>query len=220
MLQSYIPLFPLKIVVFPSEKVNLHIFERKYKQMVHDCLRGDRLFGILSAVDNEKMYGTSVYLRAINKVYPDGRMDIQVMGQRAFIVEEFDEVKTSREYSAGLVRYLDNDMEVDEDKVLELKEKVREFFQSLEMVGRVEFNQQPKAFGIGHYLGLSLEQKYELLKIEEEKGRQHYLIEHLKATIPIAKQFNEAKRRIRMNGHYKYFDLGDPIDPDFPMGEN
>ncbi|MEO1254003.1 MAG: peptidase, partial [Bacteroidota bacterium] len=33
-----IALFPLSIVAFPGEAVNLHIFEPRYKALVNDCL--------------------------------------------------------------------------------------------------------------------------------------------------------------------------------------
>ncbi len=188
--------------------------------MIHDCMRGDRVFGIVSSLNGEIKYGTTVLLKSINKVYNDGRMDIQVVGQRVFEVEEFEQVKHSREYPAGLIHYLPNDMVVKEDQVMELKEQITEFFQALEMVGRVGFNQQPQAFGIGHYLGLSIDQKYALLQLQQETERQEFLIHHLRETIPVARQFNESKRRIKMNGHYKYFDLGDDFRPNEGQHEN
>ncbi len=34
---NFIPIFPLSIVVFPGEKVHLHIFEPRYKQLINEC---------------------------------------------------------------------------------------------------------------------------------------------------------------------------------------
>ncbi|MFM2339217.1 MAG: hypothetical protein RL115_2410, partial [Bacteroidota bacterium] len=34
---NYIPIFPLGIVVYPSENLNLHIFEQRYKQLITEC---------------------------------------------------------------------------------------------------------------------------------------------------------------------------------------
>ncbi len=34
---NFIPIFPLGIVVYPGENVNLHIFEPRYKQLVKEC---------------------------------------------------------------------------------------------------------------------------------------------------------------------------------------
>ena len=41
------PLFPLGIVLLPSEVVPLHIFEERYKLMIGECLEGDAEFGIV-----------------------------------------------------------------------------------------------------------------------------------------------------------------------------
>ncbi len=37
--KNKIALFPLQIVLFPDEQIPLHIFEDRYKLMVHDCLK-------------------------------------------------------------------------------------------------------------------------------------------------------------------------------------
>ena len=42
-----LPIFPLQIVVFPGEEVPLHIFEPRYRQMLADALRGDRIIGMV-----------------------------------------------------------------------------------------------------------------------------------------------------------------------------
>jgi ATP-dependent Lon protease len=47
-----LPLFPLNLVVFPHEKLNLHIFEPRYRQLVRDCLEQNLTFGIPPFLDN------------------------------------------------------------------------------------------------------------------------------------------------------------------------
>ena len=32
-----LPLFPLQLVVFPAENLNLHIFEPRYQELIKDC---------------------------------------------------------------------------------------------------------------------------------------------------------------------------------------
>ena len=46
------PLFPLNIVLFPGMSLPLHIFEPRYKDMIHYCLQNESDFGIL--LFNEK----------------------------------------------------------------------------------------------------------------------------------------------------------------------
>ncbi len=48
MLPSLIPIFPLpNVVLFPSVFLPLHIFEPRYRQMLADALRGDRIIGMV-----------------------------------------------------------------------------------------------------------------------------------------------------------------------------
>ncbi|MEK6660932.1 MAG: LON peptidase substrate-binding domain-containing protein [candidate division NC10 bacterium] len=43
-----IPIFPLpNVVLFPNMALPLHIFEERYRRMIHDCLKSDRYLGIL-----------------------------------------------------------------------------------------------------------------------------------------------------------------------------
>jgi len=41
-----IPIFPLDLVLFPNQDLPLRIFEPRYKQMVDDCMVGEKEFGI------------------------------------------------------------------------------------------------------------------------------------------------------------------------------
>jgi Lon protease-like protein len=44
---SDLPIFPLpNVVLFPNMVLPLHIFEERYKRMIHDCLQADRYLGI------------------------------------------------------------------------------------------------------------------------------------------------------------------------------
>ena len=48
MLPPLIPIFPLSnVVLFPSVFLPLHIFEPRYRQMLADALRGDRIIGMV-----------------------------------------------------------------------------------------------------------------------------------------------------------------------------
>ena len=85
-----IPLFPLEIVVFPEEKLNLHIFEPRYRQLIKECEAEGLEFGIpYYQKDTVLTYGTTVTLEEIAKTYPDGRMDIRTRGKNPFIIRRF-----------------------------------------------------------------------------------------------------------------------------------
>ena len=67
---NFIPIFPLDIVVYPGEDLNLHIFEPRYRQLIADSLENKKPFGIPVVINNEvKEYGTLVQLTEIVKTY-------------------------------------------------------------------------------------------------------------------------------------------------------
>ena len=47
-LPEKIPVFPLSnFIIFPNTTVPLNIFEPRYIQMVDDCMKGNRLIGMI-----------------------------------------------------------------------------------------------------------------------------------------------------------------------------
>lgn len=42
-----LPMFPLGSVLLPHQPLGLHVFEPRYRALVHDCLAGDRTFGVV-----------------------------------------------------------------------------------------------------------------------------------------------------------------------------
>ena len=55
MLPAIIPIFPLpNVVLFPSVFLPLHIFEPRYRQMLTDALRGDRIIGMVLTKEHQK----------------------------------------------------------------------------------------------------------------------------------------------------------------------
>src|SRR2546428_246128 len=46
-----IGLFPLGIVLLPTERVPLHIFEPRYKELIGECLDEEREFGLMLTDD-------------------------------------------------------------------------------------------------------------------------------------------------------------------------
>ena len=86
---NFIPIFPLGIVVYPGEKLNLHIFEPRYKQLIDECHKQKKPFGIPTVIDNKLQdYGSLVNITEITKVYDNDEMDIKTMGDKVFRILE------------------------------------------------------------------------------------------------------------------------------------
>lgn len=93
-----IPLFPLpNAVLFPRMLLPLHVFEERYRKMVHDALGGAKLIGmVLLRGDWANDYygrpdifptGTVGEISQCERL-DDGRYNILLLGLREFVVEE------------------------------------------------------------------------------------------------------------------------------------
>lgn len=106
-----VPLFPLNNVLFPDMLMPLHIFEPRYRLLVHRSIENDAPFGIVLIQEGEEVGPAAVPHRVgtLAKIVahaplPDGRSLITVQGDRRF---EIDAVIADKEpYLLGRVRYV------------------------------------------------------------------------------------------------------------------
>ena len=112
-----LPLFPLGAVLYPGMLLPLHIFEERYRQLVHELLDGPkpRRFGVIAirkgretgveGVSSLYEVGCTATLRETEE-HDDGRFDLVTVGTQRFRLEALDE---SRPYLQGDVEFLDED---------------------------------------------------------------------------------------------------------------
>ncbi len=208
-MKNYLPLFPLNLVAFPGEHVNLHIFEDRYKQLISECLENSQPFGIPAYVKNEVGYGTEMFVNQMVKKYKDGTMDVVTHATRVFKVANFFNPIADKLYAGGNVSFLDNVYDDTSNTKGRMIELLKELYETINVVKSVEIAENIATFDIGHKIGLSLLQEYQLLQLERESARQVFIINHLQHAIPILKEVERTKERIRMNGHFKHLD---PLD--------
>lgn len=91
-----IPVFPLDTVLFPGMPLQLHIFEKRYRVMVEELLKGKPVFGITLIkkgaeafdVDTEP-YTVGTYARIVDvEKHNDGKYDLTVVGENRFVIHE------------------------------------------------------------------------------------------------------------------------------------
>ncbi len=201
----YLPLFPLKLIAFPGEELNLHIFEPRYRQLIADAESAGLNFGICSYLDQITGYGTEVHLEQVFKRYEDGRLDIKTRGVRIFKILNFENPMKGKLYSGGEIEYLNDDLSVTEIQQLEYVFYLKELLYLLNYPAEFEpFS--VKSYSFAHKVGLKLEEELELLQFESESLRIEYLIKHYKRMIPMIKAVESAKEKIKLNGHFKHLD--------------
>lgn len=200
------PLFPLQIVVYPLEQLNLHIFEHRYRELIKDCQELDLLFGIPTYRKGHSLdYGSLIRLVKIEKQYPDGRLDIRTEGVQVIRVKKYLDKLPQKLYPGGELSLIDLDLELDHSKCDDIKEMLSELYSFMSI------KDIPKALGketfyttqIAHKVGFNTDQEYYFLQLETEIERQDYMLDHLDKLVPMARSMEEMRKKIQLNGHFK-----------------
>lgn len=203
---NFIPIFPLGIVVYPGEELNLHIFEPKYKQLIQECFELKKPFGI-PAVINDRLseMGTLVHIREISKVYDDGKMDIKTDGTAVFKILEVIKELPEKLYSGAIVTYPKNVVTGGKQELMKLiLHGIREVYSRLNISRDFKKpDEELKSYDVAHHAGMSIEDEYLLLELMHELQRQEFLKRHLAKVLPVMAQMDLLKGKIKLNGHFK-----------------
>ncbi len=196
-------MFPLNVALLPGEQLPLHIFEPRYRRMVHECLEANRPFGMLLALpDGIVRVGCTAEIELVTKRYDDGRMDILTTGRRPFRVVEFFKDDPLLE---GNVDYLeDQDAEIDataQKKLIDLYETCYTLVYSgmppqpdLTLSGSLSYS-------IASTLPLNLRWKQSILELRTEQERQERLTRYLREWALHLQKVGISRARSAGNGH-------------------
>src|SRR5882757_1629730 len=203
---NFIPVFPLGIVIYPGEMVNLHIFEPRYKQLINECYTEGKPFGIPTVINNKlNEMGTLVRITEMVNTYDNGEMDIKTQGMLIFRVLEMIRAIPDKLFSGAIVNYPEN---IEGPGKRELMQRVVKAIRELHRMLNIEKDfhkpdDELTSYDIAHHAGLSLEEEYELLGLFREEQRQEYLKRHLGKVLPVIAEMEILKERVKLNGHFK-----------------
>ena len=199
------PLFPLGIVLLPSEVVPLHIFEEHYKLMIGECLESDGEFGIVWLSDDKlSEVGCTARVTQVLAELEDGRMNILVAGGRPFrLLRRIDDMP----YPAGDVEILDE--EGDDAAELELAAEARERYADL--VEQVT-DERPSAddledldaYGMAATIDFDAGSKQELLELRSEQERLLRVRDLFAATVKRIAESEQAGELAKSNGRIRF----------------
>ena len=202
---NFIPIFPLSIVVYPGENLNLHIFEPRYKQLIQECHAEKKSFGIPPIFENRLQdFGTLMELTEITKIHDNGEMDIKTKGTKVFRILEVIKSVPDKLYCGAIVNYPKNIENSKPELISKVAKSIRELHKILKISKEFgEYDQELKSYEIAHLAGLSQEEEYELLCLMEERQRLEYLNRHLTKVIPLMGEMEQLKVKVKLNGHFK-----------------
>jgi Lon protease-like protein len=199
-LRTEFPLFPLGIVALPGELVPLHIFEERYKQMMNECLRSEREFGIVWLSDEGlREVGCACQIDRVLERMEDGRMNLLARGTQPIRVLER---QGHLPYPAGVVEVLSDEDEVPDP---ELGQRAREVYGDLV---RVATDRDPEvgdladldAYAMAATVDFGVEAKQQLLDLRSENARLRLLTRLLRAAIKRMELVELAHERAKSNG--------------------
>ncbi len=198
--RSELPIFELPLALVPAERVPLHIFERRYRLMIADCIERDRPFGIvLRDEDGARAVGCTALVADVVERHDDGRMDIVVRGESPFrVLERFD----APDWPAATVEMIEVDVST-AGLDAELDEARRAFAKLLEAVGadpgRADASEA--AYAIAAQVEMPATDKQLLLEESDERRRLQALAGSLRRLHTGLERARHDAERARSNGH-------------------
>ena len=198
------PLFPLGLVLLPSEVVPLHIFEERYKLMIGQCLEEETEFGIVWLADGGlREVGCTARVTQVLERMDDGRMNILVQGARPFrLLRRIEDMP----YPAGDVEFLDDDPDDPDEGALggareryaDLVEHVTDERPAAHQLAELD------AYGMAATIELAPEPKQSLLEERSEDARLRTVGDLFAVALQRLVKAEEAQETARSNGKVRF----------------
>ena len=193
-------LFPLGVVLLPTERLPLHIFEERYKELIGECLETDGEFGLVYADDDGlRDLGTRARVVEVLTRFEDGRLNILVEGGDRFRLTELTD---GRSFNTGLVTPIDDGDDPAErpavDEALRLFGALREVTDSDVDVPAEDAPQL--SFALAAKVELPVDDKLALLAETSERARMEQVQELLANALLTAQRVRRAAERASTNG--------------------
>ena len=181
-------LFPLPIVLVPTERIPLHIFEPRYRELIDGCVENGEEFGFVLSTGDGAVHeiGTRAAVAQVLEVLDDGSMNIVVEGGERFRLLT---LTSGRSFTTGMVEPVDDE---DEPAVEADVERATEVFQQL-AAAAVDF---------------AVDSKQGLLSMTSPRARMKALIGLLETALEAVRLELTLRERAGRNGKVA------PLEPD------
>jgi ATP-dependent Lon protease len=196
-----IGLFPLGLVLLPSEQVPLHIFEPRYRELIGECLDAGEPFGLVFADDDGlRRVGTLASVVEVTDRFDDGRLNVVVEGGDRFRLKE---LTRGRSFHTGTIETLDD--RVDPPSGDEVERAVSVFGRLVELTGAdvdaPDVAVDQPSFVLAARFELAPELKLELLEETSERVRLGRLCEILETAATAVERQRAIAELAQTNGH-------------------
>jgi Lon protease-like protein len=195
-------LFPLPLVLVPTERIPLHIFEPRYRELIGECIETDGEFGLVFATGDGAVHevGTRARVAAVVDRFDDGRLNIVVEGGERFRLLE---LTTGRSFQTGIVEeVVDED---DEPEDADDAERAVIVFRELAAAAESDVDVPPTdapdlVWQLAARVDFGLEPKQEILASTTPGARLRRLIELLEISLEAVRLEHALRERASGNG--------------------
>ena len=197
---SELGLFPLGIVLLPTEQIPLHIFEERYQELIGECLDEEREFGLIFA-DEEGLreIGTYAAVTEVLDKFDDGRLNIVAEGRERFRLLELTD---GRSFQTGIVEAIADEVDDadpnDTEHALELYQRLVDLTGAEVEEPRLDVPQL--SFELAGRFEFAPELKQRLLQLTSERRRMKLLAELLAGAAAAVEREREIAERAHGNG--------------------
>jgi ATP-dependent Lon protease len=202
-----IGLFPLPLVLLPTERVALHIFEPRYRELIAECLQERREFGlVLQLEDGMAETGTRAGVAKVLQMLEDGRMNVIVEGHERFRIVE---VTSGRSFITADVEPVEDEPdEPSRDAVAEALALFARLIEATESAAELpDADGEQVSFDLAARIDFPVELKQELLELRSPRLRIERTTELVEEALDEIESENDVRRRASGNG--KVNPLGD-----------
>jgi Lon protease-like protein len=202
------------MVLLPGATIPLHIFEPRYRQMLHDCLVTDRRFGLILAPEDTGDRFPSGHVGCIahvesSEALADGRSNILITGEERFALDRLLEIDTP--YLIGAVTVVE-DLPEEPAANAELADSVCALFERAAQAARTlsndrlpipELSPEPTllAFRVALFVDFDVEDRQRLLASRSPRERLAHVHALLAEALPALEARAAIHRRAKTNGH-------------------
>ena len=202
-------LFPLPIVLVPTERIPLHIFEPRYRELIDDCVENGEEFGLVLSTGDGAVHeiGTRAAVAQVLEVLEDGSMNIVVEGGERFRLLE---LTSGRSFTTGVVEAVEDDDEPPLDGDVERATEVfRELATAAESDVDLPDPSSPRYdFELAARVDFAVDAKQELLAMTSPRARMQALVRLLETALEAVRLEHTLRERAGRNGKVA------PLDPD------
>ena len=198
---SDLGLFPLPIVLVPTERIPLHIFEPRYLELITECHESGEEFGLVLATGDGAVHeiGTRAAVLEVLEVLDDGRLNVVVEGRDRFRLLE---LTSERSFKTAVVEPVVDEPEPPDPAAAE---RALELFRELAKIAESDVD-VPMAdselldFELAARVDFGTDAKQELLASTSPRARMTRLVELLELSIEAIHRERQLRELAGRNG--------------------